>query len=749
VATAPNGDSQHQSDELETSARSGEDRVLAALSRLEGANRRRIPFVKQLETSDCGAACLAMVLAYHGHNLPLEQVRRIAGTSRGTDAGTIIAAGEQLGLRGRGLQLDVQDLIHLPPATILHWEFNHFVVFERVRSKFVDLVDPRSGRRQIPIAQFRKHFTGVALVFEPTEALQATPAGRSKVWRYLAQLFGERSLVRRVVFTSIAMRALALALPILTAMVVDRVLPRGDYSLLAAAGLGMGLVLGFQLLSSLIRSHLLIELRTRLDIRMTLGFVAHLLTLPYAYFTKRSAGDLMLRIGSNAQIRDLLTSSMLSTLLDGGLALTYLLLLVAISPVLAAVSVGLGTLQVIVLLVSRHRFAMLASQDLESQARAHAYLIQMLVGIETLKIAGAENRALEQWTNLYIDQLNVALQRSRMSTVIDAVNGLLQSAAPLLLLGIGTLLVLDNSISLGTMLATTALATGFLTPLASLIGSAFQLQLLGSYVDRIEDVLSAEPEQGRGTIAPPRLTGAIELHQVSFRYGPNEPYVVRDVSLSIRAGSTIAVVGRSGSGKSTLAALLLGLHRPSEGRISYDGFDLAELDHRKLRQQLGMVPQNPFIFGTSIRDNLRLADPLASLDRIVAVARQACIDSDIRAMPMSYETIVADGGASLSGGQRQRLALARALLHHPAVLVLDEATSSLDATSEREVMTNLQALSTTRILIAHRLSTIAHADQIIVMQDGRIAEMGGHEQLLAADGVYATLVANQQFRGAP
>jgi ABC-type bacteriocin/lantibiotic exporter with double-glycine peptidase domain len=724
-----------------------EERFAATLQRLKASRRRRVPFVKQLENADCGAACLAMVLAYHDRIVPLDQVRRVAGTDRGANAATLIAAGEYVGLRGRGLRVDVEDLPYLPPAAILHWDFKHFVVFERSRRADVDIVDPAFGRRRVPIGQFRKHFTGVALVYEPVEELAPSAPARSKIWRYLARLFSERGLVRRVLLTSIVMRALALALPLLTAMVVDRVVPRGDYNLLLVAGCGMGFVLGLQLLSSIIRSYLLIELRTRLDVRMTLGFVAHLFTLPYAYFIRRSAGDLMLRVGSNTQIRDLLTSSMLSSLLDGGLAITYLVLLLTISPLMGGLSVVLAALQVTVLLLSRHRYALLASQDLESQARAHSYLVQMLVGIETLKVSGAENRALEQWTNLYVDQLNVALRRSRMTMMVDAVNGFLNTAGPLLLLGCGTLLVLDQEISLGTMLAVAALATGFLTPLANLVGSAFQLQQIGSYVERIDDVLSAEPEQRRGVVAPARLTGAVELHQVSFRYSANEPYVVRDVSLSIEAGTTVAIVGSSGSGKSTLAALLLGLHQPSEGRITYDGYNLAELDHRKLRQQLGMVPQNPFLFGTSIQENLQLGNPTAPLDRIVTAARQACIDADIRAMPMSYETIVADGGASLSGGQRQRLALARALLHEPAILVLDEATSSLDATTERKVMDNLRDLTTTRIVIAHRLSTVVDADQIIVMQSGRVVEIGSHGELCAADGVYAALVANQQIHG--
>jgi ABC-type bacteriocin/lantibiotic exporter with double-glycine peptidase domain len=717
---------------------------MEALRRLGGRRSGRVPYVQQLEAADCGAACLAMVMAYHGHAVTLDHARTAAGVGRGTDALSILRGAEQLGLRGRGVRLGLDDLRYLPPGTILHWDFNHFVVLDRVRRDVIEIVDPAYGRRAIPIDRFGKHFTGVALAFEPSEAFTPTPASRSKIWRYLVQLLAQRSLIWRVLVTSVALRVVALALPLLTAMVVDRVVPRGDHDLLFVVGMGMAAVLGFHLLSSVIRAHLLIELRTKLDTKMTLGFVAHLLSLPYAFFTRRSAGDLLLRVASNTQIRDMLTSALLSTLLDGTLAIGYLVLMVLLSPTMALVTVCAAVLQILVLLASRHRYARLTAQDLESQARAHSYLVQMLVGIETVKIAGAEDRALERWTNLYVDELNVALSRSRLMAIVDALNSLIQIGAPLVLLGVGSMLTLDGKLTLGTMLAMSALAIGFLVPLSTLLESALRLQMLGSYVERIDDVLATESEQNRsGVVMPPRLTGAIVVKGVSFKYGPNAPLVVRDVSLEIAPGSTVAIVGRSGSGKSTLAALLLGLHRPSEGHIVYDGYDLAELDHKRLRQQLGMVPQAPFIFSGSIRQNIALTDPSLSFERVVEAARRARIDDDIREMAMAYETIVADGGSTLSGGQRQRLALARALVHDPAVLLLDEATSSLDATTERAVMDNLRELRSTRIVIAHRLSTIMRADQIVVMEDGRVVELGTHDALLARRGHYAALIADQ------
>jgi ABC-type bacteriocin/lantibiotic exporter with double-glycine peptidase domain len=725
-----------------------EPNLADALRKLGGRRGGRVPYIQQMEAADCGAASLAMVLGYHGRAVTLDEARQAAGTNRGTDALGIVRGAEAMGMRARGVQLEINDLHYLPPATILHWDFNHFVVLERARRHEVDIVDPAYGRRTIPMDRFRRHFTGVALVFEPAEGFVVTPAGRSKVWRYLMQLLSQPGLVSRVFVTSIALRLLALSMPVLTGMVVDRVVPRGDHSLLLVIAAGIGAVLAFQFLSSLIRSHLLIELRTRLDTKMTLGFVSHLLSLPYAYFNRRSAGDLLLRVSSNTQIRDLLTSSLLSTLLDGTLALAYLGLLFQMSWILALITFSAGFLQVIVVLLSRHRYAALTAQDLESQARAHSYLVQMLVGIETLKVAGAEERSLEHYANLYVDELNVSLSRGRLQAILDGVNGLLQAAAPLILLGTGAMLVIEGQLSLGTMLSATALSTGFLTPLSSLTASAMSLTQLGSYVERIDDVFGAEPEQRRGTgVAPPRLSGSIDLANVSFRYGSADPLVVRDVTLSIQPGTTVAIVGRSGSGKSTLAALLLGLHKPTEGRIIYDGYDLAELDHKLLRQQLGMVPQTPFVFSGSIRNNIALTDPQTSFEKIVAAARKAAIDADIRAMPMGYETIVADGGATLSGGQRQRLALARALLNDPAILLLDEATSSLDATTERAVMESLRKMRATRIIIAHRLSTIVNADTIVVMDDGRVVEVGRHQELLMRGGAYATLVADQTFTG--
>ena len=711
------------------------------------ARRRRIPVVTQTAAADCGAACLTMVLGYFGKHLKLDEVRELTGFGRdGAEAVSLLRAARWLGLRGRAYKVErTQDLRLLPRGSILHWRFHHYVVLDRLGRRGIEVVDPASGRRSVPWADAERSFTGVVLSFEPGEDF--APGGKPAalgVWRLLRRLRGQSGRFARVLATSTLLQLPVLAVPLLTGAVVDRVVPRGDQHLLTILAFGMAAIILFQLLTSLLRNHLLLHLRTTLDARLTLDFLDHLFDLPYEFFQKRSVGDLAMRLNSNATIRELLTAGSLSALLDGTLVAVYLVLMFWVHAGLATVVLMLGGARVLLFLLTRRRHRELMTKSLQREAKARSYEVQMLSGVETLKASGTEHRAVEHWSNLFVDVLNASLERGRLNAAVDALLAALLTASPLIVLLYGAAQVLAGELSLGTMLALSALAVGFLTPLSQLVTVAFQLQILGSYLERIDDVLGTPKEQDASRVRPvDRLSGRITLENVSFRYAPLAPLVVRDVSVEMPAGSFVGIVGRSGAGKSTLGLLLLGLYRPGEGRVLYGGADLAELDLRSVRRRIGIVPQHPYLFGGSIRSNIALADPSLPLGRIVEAARLAHIHEEIAAMPMGYETPLADGGASLSGGQRQRIALARALVHRPAIVLLDEATSALDAVTERLIQIELEQLDCTRLVIAHRLSTVKNADLLLVMEAGVVVERGRPSELLARGGVYGELVAEQ------
>ncbi len=712
---------------------------------------RRVPSIRQMEDADCGAACLAMVLGYFGQRVGLRELRDVIASGRDGISGlSIVNTARAYGLWARGVQADLDDLRHLPRGSILHWEFSHFVVFDRVTRHGIKVVDPAHGRRTMSMDTLRRAYTGVAIIFEPTDRFDRSSSRTQGTWRYLRPMLGQSKNMVRVIATSLLIRLAALALPLLTALVVDEIVPQDDYHLLLVLTVGVVVVIGYQFLSAFVRANLLLELQTRLDMGLSMGFIDHLVKLPYGFFLRRSSGDLMMRLQSNTAVRDILTSGTMSAVLDGAFASLYLILLFVVSPPLAAVVVLLALLEIATMLLAWRRNQRLMSASLQAQADTQSYAYELLAGIETLKASGAEHRAADHWSGLFVDQVNIDLTRGRLTAAVNSVMGTLQVAAPLVILMVGAFQVLAGNISLGTMLSASALGAGFLGPLATMVTSGLQLQQLASYMQRINDVLDTPCEQHGERVRPaPRLSGQIRADDVSFSYNTLAPTVVSNVCLEIRPGQHIGIAGRSGSGKSTLAHLLLGLYRPTSGRIEFDGQDLADLEAGSVRRQLGIVTQRPYLFGSSIRQNIALTNPELPLEAVIEAARIACIHDDIEAMPMGYETQLHDGGASVSGGQRQRIALARALAHRPSILLLDEATSELDTVTEQNVYANLDAISSTIIVIAHRLSTIRNADLILVMDQGRIIETGTHEQLLARQGMYSALVHAQYSGTAP
>ncbi|RKH35262.1 peptidase domain-containing ABC transporter [Corallococcus praedator] len=709
------------------------------------APRKRLPYIQQLSATECGAACLAMLLNYHGREVRLDEVRDVMGLSRdGASLAGILAAASHFRMRGRAARLELGDLQYLPPGSILHWEFQHFILFERLDGEWVDVVDPGVGRRRIALAQFSRSFTGIALLLEPGESFEKARSDERPLRRYAYKLLVQSGLLARILVASLLVQLFALGLPALTGVLVDKVVPRGDVQLLWILSAAMASVMLFYLLSSLTRSFFLVAMRVELDAQMTLSFLEHLLDLPYAFFQRRSSGDLMNRLSSNSAVRELLTTGLLSSVLDGVMSLLCLVILAFISIPIFLLVLGLTLVQVMIFVATRRQQYELMAQNLEAEARSRTFQIEMLAGIETLKAMGVEYRAAERWSGMLVDVLNVALKRGHLNALTESLQATLRLGSPLVVLCFGAAQVLGGQFSLGTLMALSALSAGFFIPLSNLLSTSAQVQVLNGYLERINDVMQAEPEQAADSCSPVGvLQGGISFEKVSFRYASNGPLVLQDLDLVVKPGQLVAIVGRTGAGKSTLASLLLGLYSPSEGLIRFDGRDLREVDLRSVRRQVGIVMQNAYIFGGSLRANIALADPELPLDDIIEAAKLAQIHDEIMAMPMGYDTPLVDRGASLSGGQRQRLALARALVRKPSILLLDEATSALDAITEQRVQASLAALNCTRIVIAHRLSTVVGADLIITLDKGRIVEMGTHRELLSQGSHYNALVAAQ------
>jgi len=709
---------------------------------------RRVPLVRQLSLSDCAPAALAMVLQYHHRPISLQELKEAFGSSRdGHDASSIIRVAQRYGLRARGVQVDIDELHMLDRGSILYWQFNHFVVLDKVRSKSIDIVDPALGRRTIPLQIFRTSFTRVALTFEIAAPFKRATSSRRapRLGSWLSQILEKRALLGRVLLTSLVLQLSGAIVPLMTGAVIDRVVPQQDSGLLWVLLIGYAVFQACSILASFVRSHLLIYLRTEIESDFTFRFLDHLIDLPFSFFQQHSSGDLMMRLGSNTVLKEILTSASLSTILDGAVAILYLVLLFITSIPLTAVVLVLAVSRFILLAIVRWRQKRFLEESLENQAQSQSAQIELLGSMETLKAMGIEQKVAANWGDIFVNGLNIAVRRGRLEALFDGLLNVLGTGNTFVFLFYATHLVLSGKMTLGTSVAYSALAAGFLNPLNTLVGTLLSLQTVDVYMERLNDVLESPSEYSSSISSKSvRVAGDINLSNVGFTYSRDTEMVLKDVCLDIPRGTRVAIVGQTGCGKSTLARLTAGLYDPTEGAVFFDGNDVRTLDRRSVRQHIGYVTQDVQLFGGSIRRNITLANSSATLDQIVRAARIAAVHDDIMAMPMGYETILSDRGQSLSGGQRQRLAIARAVLANPQILVLDEATSHLDAITEQLVIEGIAELACTQIVVAHRLSTVQSADLILVIKGGRIAERGSHSDLLREGGIYSNLVSAQR-----
>lgn len=705
--------------------------------------------IGQRSSSDCGAACLAMVLHARGRPTPLGELCARLGAGRdGLSALALVKSAAFYGVPSRGIAIPARAIGRLVLPVIVHWQGHHFVVVEQVGARRITIVDPARGRRRLTPEEFETGYTGVALTFGPlgpcapgSQSSEWQPATwRRMVWPFLRR---RRGLLVQLLIASVILQALGAAAPLTIKVVVEGTFDDHGSGLPLLLTLAAATLSATALLTTYLRGVLLAVLSTRVDKEMTTTLVERLLALPYGYFEQRGTGDILMRIGTATALRETLTSQLLGGLLDGGLVVCYLVVVTVADPALGLLAMLLAVAQVVPVVAAGQKVNDLTVRALLAEADCHTSLVEAVGGIATLKASGAEGRVAQRWQRRFTEQLEAIARRSRVNAATDGATTGVRTLGPVAVLLLVGQQVAAGTVSLGGGLALAALASIALAPVSSLAAGWRTLQLSRSQLDRMADILDTAAEPSPILGSAPILRGELTLTRVGYRYDPNAAWALRDIDMSVRAGDKVAIVGRSGCGKSTLVRLLVGLHPPTKGRLALDDVDTAGLTPSSWRRQLGVVLQEPSLFSGTIRDNIALCCPDAGLEEVSRAARLAAVSREIEAMPMGYDTMLAENGAGLSGGQRQRLALARALLARPAILVLDEATSHLDTSAEAEVERHLREMPITRVVIAHRLSTVHDADLIVVLDDGRIVEQGTHDQLIDAHGTYAELVAQQ------
>lgn len=665
----------------------------------------------------------------------------------GTNAGEIAKVAQLYGLDVRAFLASTKQLEQIELPAIAYWRKNHFVVVEKYVSNKIMVVDPAIGRIELSQDEFSKDFSNIIMTFLPNDNFQSR---KTNHWaKYLIALFdapSTKKLLGHILFASMMLQLFGFGGPLLTKLLLDFALPLQGGGVMVPLIIGVFSFVIIQGIMRYLREALLIHLRAQLNSQMTMGLYGHLLNLPLSFFQHRSNGDLLTRLGSATLIRDVLMGQVLSILLDGITGIIFLIVLFSLAPLFGWITLIIGCVQIVMLIGTTPAIHLLTQRDLLAQADTQSFLVESLTGIKLLKALGREEIAFQQWVELFLSELGISIQRDFMTLVVGTIVSAIRILSPLGLTWLGIDFVLQGKISLGTAFALISLSNSLLAPLSSIIMSGQIFQFIGAYIDRIVDIVDARPEENlENPTNREKLQGQIELKNVYFQYDANRN-VLSNISIKVNAGEKIAIVGSTGAGKSTLAMLLLGLHIPNSGEIYYDNIPISEINLRWLRNQFGVVLQEPFIFNSSIRKNIAFSNPDLPIEKIIEAANNAVIHEEIVSMPTGYDTIVGEGGSGLSGGQRQRIAIAQALVNQPAILLLDEATSYLDSVTESLVEQNLKKYGCTQIVIAHRLSTVQSANQIIVLNEGQIIERGTHNELLAKKGCYFGLVQEQLLK---
>ncbi|MBW4647665.1 MAG: peptidase domain-containing ABC transporter [Kastovskya adunca ATA6-11-RM4] len=707
------------------------------------------PYIEQQSTSDCGAACLAMISRYWGKSLSINFIRNLANIGRaGASLKSLAKAAESLGYQARPVRASLSRLVEQQQPWIAHWQGDHYIVVYKVKGDRVQVADPARGKRSLTRSAFLAGWTGYALLLEPTEALKALPNEKQSLGRFLAVLLPYRSLWGQILLASLLIQVFGLVTPLFTQIILDQVVVNRSLSTLNVFAIGLLIFGVWGIGLSATRQYLLSYFSNRLDLTLISGFMSHTLLLPLKFFESRHVGDILTRVQENQKIQRFLVNQVAIAWLDLLMGFVYLALMFYYNWQLTLLVLALIP-PIFFLTLGATPFLRKISRDVfNDAAEQNSVLVETMTGIATVKATAAEQELRWRWEDRLTKFLNARFRAQKLGINLQAANGLINSLGSTALLWYGALLVIQGELTIGQFVAFNMLVGRVLSPVLALVDIWDELQEVLISVERLNDVFSTQPEESPGNpmLVLPPVRGEVHLENVTFRYDTeDERNTLENINFSVEAGQTIALVGRSGSGKSTLVKLLQGLYHPVKGRISIDGHDIRHVSPQSLRSQLGVVPQDCYLFSGTILENITLYRPEFTMEQAIEVAKLAEAHAFIQMLPLGYNTKVGERGASLSGGQRQRIAIARALLGEPRILILDEATSSLDTESERRFQQNLARLSRDRttFIIAHRLSTVRNADCILVLDRGILVEQGTHDELMAKEGLYYHLAQQQ------
>lgn len=683
----------------------------------EFLSTKRMPLVMQTEAAECALACLAMVACHFGHEIDLAAMRRRFSTSlKGLNLARMVEIADALGFEARPLRAELEYLEEAHFPCILHWNLNHFVVLQKFKGKEAVIFDPAVGRYQMSMKRLSSHFTGIVLELKPGADFSPVQERRAVSIRALTgRITGLAPVLLQVIGLALAIEVLALIMPYQIQLVVDQIILSGDKGLLSVVSIAFLIVILFQTALIVLRGWIISWLGASLNSQWVTNLFGHLLKLPLEYFEKRHIGDVVSRFSSVQFIQQTFTGSFVETLLDGLVGIIALIILYAYSPKLTVIVIVACTLYSGLRWAFYRTLWRINEEQLIYGARQQSELMESVRGVQTIKLANKQVERKNRLANATIESSLRSMKAQRVTLSFGALNRGLFGAQRVIIIALGAYLVIDEKFSAGMLVAFVAYADQFTGKFGSFVDRFVALRMLRLHGERIADVALTAPEQSaRGSGASGAEPEArIEVKNLSFRYSEGDPWIFRGLNMTINAGESVAIVGPSGCGKSTLAKLLLGLLEPTEGVVEIGGMDIKHYGLDNYRRIIGAVMQDDQLFAGSVADNISFFDESATMEQIVAAASMAQMHGEIVAMPMGYESLVGDMGAALSGGQKQRVMLARAFYKNPRILIMDEATSHLDAENEMEISERVRSINVTRIIIAHRAETIASANRTI------------------------------------